>query len=56
MMNLFVEIKIIVIMLTYLNDDKNNKKKLKINEVNGQPLIYLDREVIPDVDGVNFII
>ena len=36
-------------------DDKNNKIRLKINEVNGQPLLYLDREVIPDVDGVNLL-
>jgi len=36
-------------------DDKNNKKRLKINEVNGQPLLYLDREVIPDIDGVNLL-
>jgi hypothetical protein len=36
-------------------DDKNNKKRLKINEINGQPLLYLDREVIPDVDGVNLL-
>lgn len=36
-------------------DDKNNKIRLKINEVNGRPLLYLDREVIPDVDGVNLL-
>jgi len=36
-------------------DDKNNRIRLKINEVNGRPLLYLDREVIPDVDGVNLL-
>ena len=36
-------------------DDKNDKIRLKINEVNGEPLLYLDREVIADVDGINLI-
>ena len=36
-------------------DENNNKKRLKINEINGQPLLYLDREVIPDVDGLNLL-
>ena len=36
-------------------DQNNNKKRLKINEVNGNPLLYLDKEVIPDVDGLNLL-
>lgn len=35
--------------------DNNVKKRLKINEINGQPLVYLDREVKPDVDGINLL-